>query len=39
MTQTVLLGIAPVLLERIATAPGWGQQVAMVTLLEHGVFA
>ena len=42
MTHTVLLDIDPVLLERIeriATAHGWGQQVAMVYLIEHGLFA
>jgi len=42
MTHTVLLDINPVLLERIeriATAHGWGQQVAMVHLIEHGLFA
>lgn len=42
MTHTVLLDIDPVLLERIARiakAHGWGQQVAMVHLLEHGLFA
>lgn len=42
MTHTVLLDIDPVLLERIqriATAHGWGQQVAMIHLIEHGLFA
>ncbi len=42
MTHTVLLDIDPVLLERIgrvATAHGWGQQDAMIHLLEHGLFA
>lgn len=42
MTHTVLLDIDPVLLERIeriASAHGWGQQVAMVYLIEHGLFA
>jgi len=38
MMHTVLLDIDPVLLERIqriATAHGWGQQDAMIHLLEH----
>ncbi|HEY5612909.1 MAG TPA: hypothetical protein VIK70_04890 [Lysobacter sp.] len=42
MTHTLLLDIDPVLLERIqrvATAHGWGQQHAMIHLLEHGLFA
>lgn len=42
MNQTVLLDIDPVLLERIqrvAAAHGWGQQVAMTHLIEHGLFA
>ena len=42
MTHTVLLDIDPVLLERIgrvAAAHGWGQQHAMIHLLEHGLFA
>lgn len=42
MTHTVLLDISQVLLERIhrvAAALGWGQQEAMVHLLEHGLFA
>lgn len=42
MIHTMLLDIDPVLLERIgrvATAHGWGQQVAMVHLIEHGLFA
>ena len=42
MMHTVLLDIDPVLLERIrriATAHGWGQQDAMIHLLEHGLFA
>ena len=42
MTHAVLLDIDPVLLERIlrvATALGWGQQDAMIHLLEHGLFA
>jgi hypothetical protein len=42
MTHTVLLDIDPLLLERIqrlATAHGWGQQNAMIHLLEHGLFA
>lgn len=42
MTHTVLLDISPLLLERIhrvATALGWGQQDAMVQLIEHGLFA
>ena len=42
MTHTVLLDISPVLLERIhrvATGLGWGQQDALIHLLEHGLFA
>ena len=42
MMHTVLLDIDPVLLERIqriATAHGWGQQDAMIHLLEYGLFA
>ena len=42
MTHTVLLDIDPLLLDRIqrlAAAHGWGQQDAMVHLLEHGLFA
>lgn len=42
MTDTVLLDISPVLLERIhrvAAALGWGQQEAMIHLIEHGLFA
>lgn len=42
MTHTILIDIDPVLLERIgrlAAAHGWGQQQAMVHLLEHGLFA
>lgn len=42
MIHTMLLDIDPVLLERIgrvATAHGWGQQDAMIHLLEHGLFA
>lgn len=42
MIHTVLLDIDPVLLERIqrlATAHGWGQQAALIHLIEHGLFA
>lgn len=42
MTDTVPIDIDPVLLERIgriATAHGWGQQDAIVHLIEHGLFA
>ena len=42
MTETVLIDIDPLLLERVrrvATAHGWGQQQALVHLLEHGLFA
>jgi hypothetical protein len=42
MNETVLLDMDAVLLERIrrlAGAKGWGQQEAMIHLLEHGLFA
>ena len=42
MSETVLLDIDAVLLERVrrlASAKGWGQQEAMIHLLEHGLFA
>ncbi len=42
MRDTVLLDIDAVLLERVrrlASAKGWGQQEAMIHLLEHGLFA
>ncbi|MGV8940679.1 MAG: hypothetical protein ACOH1P_03960 [Lysobacter sp.] len=42
MSDTVLLDIDAVLLERVrrlASAKGWGQQEAMIHLLEHGLFA
>ena len=42
MTETVLIDIDPLLLERVrrvATAHGCGQQQALVHLLEHGLFA
>ncbi|MGH8076358.1 MAG: hypothetical protein ACREPE_03390 [Lysobacter sp.] len=42
MIHTVLLDVGPVLLERIqrvAAAHGWGQQDAMIYLIEHGLFA
>ena len=42
MINTVLLDMDEVLLERIgriAAAHGWGQQDAMVHLIEHGLFA
>lgn len=42
MINTVLIDIDEVLLERIgrlAAAHGWGQQHAMVHLIEHGLFA
>lgn len=41
MSETVLLDIDAVLLERVrrlADAKGWGQQEAMIHLLEHGLF-
>lgn len=41
MIHTVLLDVGPVLLERIqrvAAAHGWGQQDAMIHLIEHGLF-
>jgi len=41
MSHAVLLDMSAVLLERIqriATARGWGQQAAMVHLIEHGLF-
>ncbi|HUH91035.1 MAG TPA: hypothetical protein VLZ76_10325 [Lysobacter sp.] len=42
MNETVLLDMDAVLLERVrrlAGAKGWGQQEAMIHLLEHGLFA
>lgn len=42
MTETVLLDMAPLLAERVrrfAAAKGWGQQQALVHLLENGLFA
>lgn len=42
MSETVLLDIEIVLLERVrrlAATKGWGQQEAMIHLLEHGLFA
>ena len=42
MTETVLIDIDPLLLERVrrvSAAHGWGQQQALIHLLEHGLFA
>lgn len=42
MTEAVLLDIDPLLLariQRVAAAHRWGQQEAMVHLIEHGLFA
>ncbi|HUH89753.1 MAG TPA: hypothetical protein VLZ76_03730, partial [Lysobacter sp.] len=42
MTNAVLLDIDPLLMDRImriASARSWGQQEAMIHLLEHGLFA
>jgi hypothetical protein len=42
MTETVLIDIDPLLLERIrrvSAAQDWGLQQALVHLLEHGLFA
>ncbi|MEO6170303.1 MAG: hypothetical protein ABIO84_05150 [Lysobacter sp.] len=42
MSETMLLDIDPVLLERVrrlAASRGWGQQAAITHLLEHGLFA
>lgn len=42
MSETLLLDIEPVLLERVkrlATARGWGLQKTIAHLLEHGLFA
>jgi len=42
MTETVLIDIDPLLLERVrrvSAAQGWGLQQALVHLLEHGLFA
>ncbi|QOW19674.1 hypothetical protein INQ41_00845 [Lysobacter ciconiae] len=42
MSETVLLDLEPVLLERVrrfAATKGWSQPAALVHLIEHGLFA
>lgn len=42
MSETLLLDIDPVLLERVrrfAASMGWTQSVAITHLIEHGLFA
>ena len=42
MSETVLLDIDPVLLERVrrfAATKGWSQPAAITHLIEHGLFA
>jgi hypothetical protein len=42
MTENIALNIDPLLLERVrrmAAAKGWGEQQALVHLIEHGLFA
>lgn len=42
MSETILLDIDPVLLERVrrfAATKGWSQPVAITHLIEHGLFS